>query len=238
MAYQPTDNPGPSFNVALNPQNKPTAQMDTVFPNLETGEQFQNICLMQPKVQYPKWPQAISSFTYGQLDKPPQEEVDPAFAAQFEKPFISSAPDPSIMFPPVLAAAAPFHDGSQTPLKDPATPVYAPRNDNKYLPFPAKPKPMAVAPALAKAPAPAPAPDDQACQFGSAGFSLQKIPSCMLTSGKTFLHYITHWKTLPGNTATSKLKHLLLDNSRLFYLLAWFVIVLFVVAGFRKLVSL
>jgi hypothetical protein len=231
MAYQPTNNPGPSFNVALNPQNKPTAQMDTVFPNLETGEQFQNICLMQPKVQYPKWPQAISSFTYGQLDKPPQEEVDPAFAAQFEKPFISSAPDPSLMFPPVLAAAAPFHDKSQTPLKDPAPPVYAP----KYLPFPAKPNLPAKPLALAPTSAPAPAPDDQSCQFGSAGFSLQKIPSCMLTSMKTFFHYITHWQSLPGNTATTKLKHLLLDNSRLFYLLAWFVILLFVIAGTRKL---
>jgi len=213
-AYDMSKQPGP-WGISVDEQIDRTAQLNTTFDNNGFQEALQNRCLMKPGMNLPIWPKGLKTYSRPQLDKPSQQNINARIPAEFGRPFLpDQEPIDSGLFVPtdmMRTVSVNYPEGGLLP----------PPTQNPKLPSGALAQ-KKNAPAAPKTSSN----DDTECALNHSSFNISKLPGCAVKSMGALFNALGHWKDVPGSTFLDKLGHAFMDNSRLFYLLVWIVLLL------------
>jgi len=215
-AYDMSKQAGP-WGISVDEQLDRTAAFNTSFDNNGFQEALQNRCLMKPGMNLPVWPKGLHTYSRPQLDKPAQQNINARVPLEFGRPFLpDQEPVDSGLFVPVAemqeTVAVRYPEGGILPPAPPAPQVL--------------PQAAAMAAAVEKKKSTATTSDDSQCALNHGSFSLNKLPGCSVSSMAALFQALGNWKAVPGSSFWEKLKHAFTDNSRLFYLMVWIVLVL------------
>lgn len=190
-----------------------TAQLNTSFSNNGYEEALQNRCLMKPGQNLPIWPKGLHTYTRPQLEKPSQQNINARIPLEFGRPFL---PDEK-----------PIDSGLFVPTSEMrAVPVNYPEGGILPPMIPPSPAPQMTAPEKKNASVAPLLNDDSQCALNNGKFSLGQLPQCSVKSMAALVNAFGHWKDVPGSSFFDKLGHAFMDNSRLFYLVVWIVLLL------------
>jgi len=215
MAYQlQNSDSGYALGESVDSMLEKTAELNTSYSANGWQEATQNFCMQRPGVNLPIWPKGLKLATRPQLDKQKQAPISALISATFGRPWNAEQNDPGLfiateamrptsvnyvseamaqMQPELMAAASTVSAAPTVPMKPPAM--------------------MMQMPLKASATAP-----DADCGFNDPGFSVWRIPACMI-------------KSLAGIPQS---KNFFGDHSRYFYLLCWLGVILLVVFLIKK----
>jgi len=219
MAYQlENSDSGHALGESVNSLIEKTATLNTSFSNSGFQEAVQNVCVSKPGINLPVWPRGLRNYTRPSLEKSPQAPISASISATFGRPWNAEQNDPGLfistaemrptavnyvaeamaqMSPELVAAASTVNLGAAAPVL-------------KMMP-PMPPPKFATAAAINN-------PPDADCGFSDPGFSVWRIPACMV-------------KSLAGISSS---KNFFTDHSRYFYLLCWLGVILLVVFLIKK----
>lgn len=216
MAYSLADQPGP-FGISVDQLIKQTGDLNTSFDNNAFIEALQNTCMQPPGKNLPIWPKGLATYARGQLDKPAAQNINAQIASTYGRPFIPDmdVADSGLFLKTDQMMPHPTHypePGPQLPLPSPPRPA-------------TDPTPPTPPPCL-----------DCDCGLDKLGAKgvLNFFP-CMIKSLRGFLNALGKWSDVPGNNCAEKVGHLFTDNSRIFYLIAWIVVILFLICVVKKI---